>query len=116
VERKDWLEILQAFSRCVRITRDLKQQFTVDAALLVDIEEKQLFDAVQAALSIERKAGSVDDMLNAFTPLIPSVNAFFDKVLVMAEDKKIRENRLGLLQQIVSLSQNVADFSKLEGF
>jgi len=116
VERKDWLEILQAFSRCVRITRDLKQQFTVDAALLVDIEEKQLFDAIQAALSIERKAGSVDDMLNAFTPLIPSVNAFFDKVLVMAEDKKIRENRLGLLQQIVSLSQNVADFSKLEGF
>ncbi|NMC45903.1 MAG: glycine--tRNA ligase subunit beta [Chloroflexi bacterium] len=116
VAREDWLEILQAFSRCVRITRELETQFSVDPALLADKEEKQLYDAVKASLSTERQAGSVDDMLNAFMPLIPTVNAFFDKVLVMAEEQKIRENRLGLLQQIVSLSQNVVDFSKLEGF
>jgi glycyl-tRNA synthetase len=37
-------------------------------------------------------------------------------VLVMAEDAKVRENRLGLLQRIASLSSGIADFSKLEGF
>ncbi|NMB61107.1 MAG: glycine--tRNA ligase subunit beta [Chloroflexi bacterium] len=116
VARKDWTETLQAFSRCVRITRDLEQQFSVEPALLTDKEEKQLYDVVQTSLSTTRQAGSVDDMLNAFIPMIPAVNAFFDKVLVMAEDRKIRENRLGLLQQIVCLSQNVVDFSKLEGF
>ncbi len=48
--------------------------------------------------------------------MIPSVNEFFDKVLVMADDKVLKENRLGLLQRIASLSTGVADLSKLEGF
>jgi glycyl-tRNA synthetase beta subunit len=34
----------------------------------------------------------------------------------MAEDKKVKENRLGLLQKISSLSNGIADLSKLEGF
>ena len=48
--------------------------------------------------------------------MIPLVNEFFDKVLVIAEDKKLRENRLGLLQHITALADGVADMSKLEGF
>jgi glycyl-tRNA synthetase beta subunit len=47
---------------------------------------------------------------------IPSINAFFDKVLVMAEDKKVKENQLGLLQRIANLSKGIADLSTLEGF
>jgi glycyl-tRNA synthetase len=37
-------------------------------------------------------------------------------VLVMAEDKKVKENRLGLLQRIASLSNGIADLSNLDGF
>jgi glycyl-tRNA synthetase len=48
--------------------------------------------------------------------LIPAISAFFDKVLVMAEDQKVKENRLGLLQKIAALSKGIADLSKLEGF
>jgi glycyl-tRNA synthetase beta subunit len=48
--------------------------------------------------------------------LIPAITAFFDKVLVMAEDQAVRENRLGLLQSIAALSNGIADLSKLEGF
>jgi glycyl-tRNA synthetase beta subunit len=58
----------------------------------------------------------VNDFLNAFVPMIPTVNDFFDKVLVMADDKAVRENRLGLLQRIAALAKGVADLSKLEGF
>ncbi|MDH4198132.1 MAG: glycine--tRNA ligase subunit beta, partial [Candidatus Aminicenantes bacterium] len=49
--------------------------------------------------------------------LQPCLNAFFDKVLVMAEDKKIRQNRLALLQAIQKLLLEVADYSHvvLEG-
>lgn len=46
----------------------------------------------------------------------PFINAFFDKVLVMAEDQKVKENRLGLLQRIAGLSNGIADLSHLEGF
>ena len=116
VEREDWHEILPGFARCVRITRDQEKTFGVLEKAFVEKEERELFAAFQKAEATPRPEGSVDDFLNAFVPMIPSINAFFDKVLVMAEEKTLRENRLGLLQRISSLSDGVADLSKLEGF
>jgi glycyl-tRNA synthetase beta subunit len=75
-----------------------------------------LYEAVLIAEKTERAAGSVDDFLNAFKPMIPAVDTFFDEVLVMAEDEKVRNNRLGLLQRIAALADGVADMSRLEGF
>ncbi|MFC2055327.1 hypothetical protein ACFLV7_13690, partial [Chloroflexota bacterium] len=63
-----------------------------------------------------RSPGSVDDFLNAFLPMIPDINRFFDDVLVMVEDASIRENRLAMLQRIAALADEAADMSKLEGF
>jgi glycyl-tRNA synthetase beta subunit len=37
-------------------------------------------------------------------------------VLVMAEDEKVKQNRLALVGQIANLSRGLADLSKLEGF
>ena len=119
VGHKDWNTILPAYARCVRITRDQKDKFTVKPEAFVDEAEKGLFAAVQraqASIANHQPSISVDDFLNAFVPMIPAVNEFFDKVLVMAEDKNVRENRLGLLQQIAALTDGVADMSKLEGF
>jgi len=120
VKREDWRTILPAFARCVRITRDQpaaqKQTFSVNEKAFAEKEEQELFKALEKAEKIKRTEGSVDDFLNAFVPMIPAVNAFFDKVLVMAEDKKLQENRLGILQRIAALSRGVADLSKLEGF
>ena len=58
----------------------------------------------------------MNEFLNIAVSLIPSINAFFDKVLVMAEDQSIRENRLGLVSRVADLSRGIADLSKLEGF
>jgi glycyl-tRNA synthetase len=113
---ESWRETLPAFARCVRITRDQKQTFKVDEKIFVEKEEKILFKALEKAEKSKRAEGSVDDFLNTFAPMIPAVNAFFDKVLVMAEDAKVKENRLGLLQRIAALSNGIADLSKLEGF
>jgi glycyl-tRNA synthetase beta chain len=41
------------------------------------------------------------------------VDAFFEKVLVMAKDDRIRFNRLSLLSEISSFFRQVADFSKI---
>ena len=48
--------------------------------------------------------------------MMPAINRFFDEVLVMADEERLRHNRLGLLQRIASLADGVADMSKLEGF
>ena len=116
VERKDWHEILPAFARCVRITRDQKQIFKVNPKNFSEKSEEALYNSLEKAESASRREGSVDDFLNAFVPMIHAVNEFFDKVLVMADDKALKENRLGLLQRIAALSSGVADLSKLEGF
>jgi glycyl-tRNA synthetase len=116
VKAKDWQQTLDAFGRCVRIIRDLKESYLVDETAVVEEAERELLNAVAAAEATKRSPGSIDDFLNVFTPMIPVVNTFFDKVLVMAEDEKLKRNRLGLLQRVAMLADGVADFSKLEGF
>jgi glycyl-tRNA synthetase len=116
VAREDWQEILPAYSRCVRITRDLDQVYPVAPELFLEPAEKELYAALQEANRRQRSAGSVNDFMNAFVPLIPPINRFFDDVLVMDEDLQVRANRLGLLQAIAALADGVADMSRLEGF
>jgi glycyl-tRNA synthetase len=114
VSRPDWNTILQAFARCVRITRDQKQRYEITPSALADPAERELYDALEQAAP--RRPGSVEDFFTVFLPLVPVINRFFEAVLVMAEDPAVRANRLGLLQRVAALSAGVADFSKLEGF
>lgn len=116
VTRPDWSMILPAYARCVRITRDQEKRYEVKPAAFIEDAERTMFTALEKAEAAGRAHGSVDDFLNAFLPMIPAVNKFFDEVLVMAEDKAIQENRLGLVQRISALADGVADMSKLEGF
>jgi glycyl-tRNA synthetase len=106
--------ILPAYARCVRITRDRKEKFTVKPEALVEEAERKLYEAVNAQSS--SFGGDVEALLTAVVALIPFINTFFDKVLVMAEEQSVRENRLGLLQRIAGMADGVADLSKLEGF
>jgi glycyl-tRNA synthetase len=116
ISRPDWHAILPAYARCVRITREYTEQITVEKSLLKEPAEKELFSRLQEAETKSRSPRSVNDFLSVFTPLIPSINQFFDHVLVMTEDERLRKNRLGLLQRVAFLADGVADMSKLEGF
>jgi glycyl-tRNA synthetase len=116
VGRPDWSSILPTYARCVRITRDLKEIFPLERQALVELAESDLYAALLEAESTRRKPGSVNDFLNAFLPMMPAINRFFDEVLVMAEDARLRENRLGMLQRIAALAAGTADLSHLEGF
>ncbi len=119
VERDDWSSILDGFARCVRIIRsmdgrDQKTEFEVSERLLVEEAEKGLYEAVSRLPSTVE--GDVDSFLKNVSTLIPSITVFFEKIMVMVEDKAVKENRLGLLQRIAALSSGAADLSKLEGF
>ncbi len=121
VGRDDWAEILPGYARCVRIIRSSGSEQSaptggfaeINEKLLVEAEEKQLYKALQTA---NRQPSTINDFLETVVALIPSINAFFDKVLVMAEDEKVKQNRLALVGQIANLSKGLADLSKLEGF
>ena len=116
IKREDWRTILPAYARCVRITRDLSELYPLNPEIFNETAEEELYRTLIIAESEHRQPGSVDDFLDAFLPMIPSIDRFFEEVLVMTEDPAIQHNRLGLLQRIAALAEGVADLSKLEGF
>jgi glycyl-tRNA synthetase beta subunit len=116
ISSENWIAMLQAYSRCARITRDLEQVYPFVEKLLEESSTRELYVALQIAETADREPGSVNGFLTAFEPIIPAIDRFFEEVMVMAEDQALRENRLGLLQRVVRLAEGVADLSKLEGF
>jgi glycyl-tRNA synthetase len=116
VERPGWEQILDGFARCVRITRGEATVHELKLELLVEPEEKALWETYQAAAAKLTENGNVDEFLTAFEPILPAITAFFDKVLVMADDPAVRQNRLGLLQAIGAMQRGRADLSYLSGF
>jgi glycyl-tRNA synthetase len=116
VARPDWMNILPAYSRCVRITRDLDQKFSVQENLFREPEEKELYAALQKAQCALAGSEDLGKALEQVELMVPVINTFFDSVLVMAEDMTLRQNRLGLLQEIVALLSDKVDLSALEGF
>jgi glycyl-tRNA synthetase len=116
VKRDDWNTILPAFSRCVRITRSLKETFIVRPESLKEPSEKILLEQIIRMEKALQNSTSVDDFLNAFTPAIGTINTFFDAVLVMSEVPQEKANRLGMLQRIARLPERIVDLSLLEGF
>ena len=85
---------------------------SVDRALLGEDAERELHDAVAR---LQTADGGYEARLRALATLRGPVDRFFDDVMVMAEDPKVRANRLGLLQQALSLFYRIADISKLGG-
>jgi glycyl-tRNA synthetase beta chain len=59
------------------------------------------------------QSGDYEGYLKAFAVLKAPVDAFFDSVMVMAEDAEVRSRRLGLLRDLRDEMNRVADLSKL---
>ncbi|MGQ9909778.1 MAG: glycine--tRNA ligase subunit beta, partial [Candidatus Flexifilum sp.] len=116
VARPDWEALLDGFARCVRITRPVEARYTVDPARFVEPQERALYAAYQDAVNALPENGNVDAFLNAFAPMLPAITAFFDHVLVNADDPEVRANRMGLLQAISAMQRGRADLSHLSGF
>lgn len=91
---------------------------TVDAKLFETDEERALFDSLEEAEKFAAEAFVAEDYEKAMSfmaALRQPIDAFFDKVLVNAEDEKIRANRLALLSRFRAATGQVADFSKIAG-
>ena len=74
--------------------------------------EKQLFTAMQS-IPNHWDVHTAGERLKELAQLGPSVDAFFDGVMVMDEDLQIRANRIALLRRLENLMNQVADISKL---
>ncbi|WP_061014703.1 glycine--tRNA ligase subunit beta [Photobacterium leiognathi] len=90
---------------------------TVDNSLLVEAAEKELAEKVTAvvtALEPVFAAGDYQTALTELASLREPVDAFFDNVMVMADDEKLKVNRLALLNLLRNQFLKVADISLLQ--
>lgn len=89
---------------------------SLDASLLETGAESQLhavFEELKPRVESLKSAGQYPAALEAIASLRPTVDKFFDDVLVMAKDDAVRENRLTLLAHLLSEFSQVADFSEI---
>ncbi|EHA1082134.1 TPA: glycine--tRNA ligase subunit beta [Photobacterium damselae] len=88
-----------------------------DNALLVEDAEKTLaadIAAMQATLEPAFAAGNYQQALTELASLREPVDAFFDNVMVMADDEKLKVNRLTMLNALRNMFLQVADISLLQ--
>jgi glycyl-tRNA synthetase beta chain len=105
-----------ANKRIQNILRKSGTATAVDASLLELAEEKNLhrsLASVTALVTAKFEAQDFTGALQGLAAMRSDVDAFFDKVLVNAEDARVRANRLGLLTQLGLVMNKVADISKL---
>ncbi|MDO9897640.1 glycine--tRNA ligase subunit beta [Glaesserella parasuis] len=89
----------------------------IDRTLLVEAEEKALAEQVitlQAELAPLFEKGEYQTALDRLAGLREVVDNFFDKVMVNAEDPKLRQNRQAILNNLRNLFLQVADISLLQ--
>ncbi len=89
---------------------------TFASALLAQDEEKRLASAMEALapkIDAHMASGDFSAALKELAGLRADVDAFFDKVMVNADDEKVRMNRLALLTRLGSLMNRVADIARL---
>jgi glycyl-tRNA synthetase beta chain len=116
--KPDFEPIAVSFKRVVNIIRRAEDftAGTLDERLLSHPSEVALlaaFRAVYSQVQEDLRQGLHDQALARVATLRASVDAFFDDVMVMAEDLNVRRNRLSLLAQVAGLFELFADFSKL---
>jgi glycyl-tRNA synthetase beta chain len=106
-----------ANKRIVNILRKAGQEpANADAARLAEPAERALFEALQAtrpAVESRFRERDYTGALQQLAALKQPVDAFFDGVMVMAEDPALRDNRLALLGDLKALMNRVADISRL---
>ena len=116
LETEKAADSIQAFTRVENISKNNVVEAPVDATLFQDAAEKALYEAgkkvaaASAPLAADRKYA---DLLAANDELAAPVNAFFDAVMVMDKDEKVKNNRLALLNQVKKQVNQVADLSQL---
>ena len=84
--------------------------------LLTEPQERELYEAYRkGAGEVERQRAGREyrQALEEISTLRPAVDRFFDKVLVMAEDREVRQNRLRLLKKLDELFSGIAHFAEI---
>ena len=98
------------------LSKTVQKKYIVDENFLVEKEETELYRLLKdLSIKVDElyKIGDYKSALNELSKLRTPVDNFFENVMVNAEDQKIKENRLGILQKLHEIISKTADISVL---
>ena len=116
--KPDFQPLAIAFKRAVNILKKAKDFHgkEVDPSLFEEPCESALHDAcrdVRQKVADYLREGNFDRALLTISGLRDTVDAFFDGVMVMADNRDVQDNRLALLSEVEALFKDIADFSRI---
>ena len=110
------VELVQAYTRMYNLVKDV--EYTgVNNDLLKEDAEKALFEAASKASEISSaawEAGDYDAVVAVPATLVPTINKFFEDVMVMDKDEAIKANRLQLVRLAYNVMAIIGDISALK--
>ena len=110
IQSAEFAKLNEAANRVIRIVKDYKsEQIPVDT-LFNCPQEKQLWTCTS---SIDIENLNYKEIYEQLSKIISIIDEFFEKVLVMDKDEKVKQNRLNLLYSLKRKFDKIADFSKL---
>ncbi len=108
-------QLVQAFSRVGNLAKKAAVTAVDPQLFEVDVEN----ELYEKYLAMQKKVDSLsnfrqyDELLATLSEMVSPIDKFFETVMVMVEDARIRDNRLALLHVIHALTVNIADLSKI---
>ena len=121
---EDGTNLIQGFKRANNILTQAEERDGVEYSYGPDVKfaendvERALFAALDAAQAKIAPAMAAEDFraaMAAMADLRGPIDAFFEAVVVNAENQAVRRNRLNLLHRIRAICLSVADLAKIEG-
>ena len=110
ISKEDYAQFHEGSNRIIRLIKNETNFTSVDESLFVLPQEKDLWNV---AKGIDENALTYPQLEEKLVKVIPYITEFFDKVLVMDKDEKIKQNRLNMLYAIKQKFEKIADFSKI---
>ena len=115
-QSEEFKSLVMGQKRVANILKGVEIETKLDKSALAETEEKRLFTLtkeIEAKLQQSIREHAYQESLKILLLLKDPIDQFFDAVLVMAEDDKLRANRLALVKYVAERFNSLADFSKI---
>lgn len=109
IDKQEFLSLLESANRISRIIGSNSCSASVDKNLFVLDAERKLYDGINSITEDTYKA-----LFESFVRINPLIEKFFEDVLVMDKDEKIKANRLAMLTVLKKKYEIIANFSALQ--
>ncbi len=110
VATNNYSQFHEAINRIIRIIKKEESFNPPTGDLFISQQERNLWDCINA---INADKLTYEQLADELSKSVDTISEFFDKVLVMDEDQKIKQNRINLLSVAKQKFDKLADFSKI---